>query len=109
MQVGGPAPHPHIPVKQPLRRIPFAYQDEVKADLKAMLEDGIIENSSSQWASPLVIVRKSSGNLRICMDYRKLNMATQVSSYPLPNIIESLDRLADASYFDVMKDVIGEG
>ena len=87
-----------VAVKQPLRRIPFAYRDEVKKDLKAMIEDGIIEKSSSQWASPLVIVRKSSGDLRICVDYRKLNEATQVTSYPLPNITESLDSLADASY-----------
>ena len=101
----------HIPIFQlnnwSLRRIPFAYRDEVKADLKAMLEDGIIEKSSFQWASPLVIVRKSSGNLRICVDYHKLNMATQVSSYPLPNITESLDRLADAFYFTTIDMVSG--
>ncbi len=74
------------PVKQPSRRIPFAYQDEVKNDLKNMLNDGIIEKSSSEWASPLVLVRKSSGDLRICVDYRKLNEATVLTSYPLPNL-----------------------
>jgi hypothetical protein len=39
-----------VPVKQPLRRIPFAYQEEVKNDLKNMLKDGIIEKSVSEWA-----------------------------------------------------------
>ena len=96
-----------VPVKQPQRRIPFASRDEVKADLKAMLEDGIMEKSSFQWASPLIIVRKSSWDLRTCVDYRKLNTATQVSSYPLPNIRESLDRLADASYFTTIDMVSG--
>lgn len=56
-----------VPVKQQLRRISFAYQDEAKKDLKAMLENGVIEKSSSEWASPLVIVRKSSGDVRICV------------------------------------------
>ena len=41
-----------VPVKQPLRRIPFAYQEEVKNDLKNMVKDGIIEKSVSEWASP---------------------------------------------------------
>ena len=56
----------HIPlktgvtsVKQPLLRVPFAYQEGVKSDLKAMLEDGVIEKSNSEWASPLVIVKKN--------------------------------------------------
>lgn len=79
----------------------------VKSDLKAMLEDGIIEKSNSEWASPLVIVRKPSGDLRICVDYRKLNEATRVTSYPLPNMTETLDRLADAKYFTTIDMVSG--
>jgi hypothetical protein len=88
-----------VPVKQPLRRIPFGYREEVRNDLKTMLNDGVIEKSSSEWASPLVLVRKPSGDLRICVDYRKLNEVTAVPSYPLPNITETLDRLAGASFF----------
>jgi len=53
-----------------------------------MLEDGIIEKSTSEWASPLVIVRKPLGDLRISVDYRKLNEARRVDSYPLPNMTE---------------------
>ncbi len=64
-----------------------------------MLNDGIIEKSSSERASPFVLVRKPSGDLRICVDYRKLNEVTAATSYPLPNITETLDRLAKASYF----------
>ena len=68
-------------IKQPSRRIPFGYQEEVKSNLKTMLNDGIIEKSSSEWASPLVLVRKPSGHLRICVDYRRLN---EVSRNKLP-------------------------
>ena len=95
------------PVKQQLRRVPFAYREGVKSDLKAMLKDGVIENSSSEWASPMVIVKKPSGDLRICVDYRKLNEVTKVASYPLPNITETLDRLADAKFFTTIDMVSG--
>ncbi|PFX12147.1 Retrovirus-related Pol polyprotein from transposon 17.6 [Stylophora pistillata] len=57
------------PVKQQLRRVPFAYQEGVKSDSKDMFEDGVIERSTSEWASPLVIARKPSGDLRICVNY----------------------------------------
>ena len=95
------------PVKQPLRRVPFAYQEGVQSDLKAMLEDGVIEKSNSEWASPLVIVKKPSGDLRICVDYRKLNEATRVACYPLPNMTATLDRLADAKFFTTIDMVSG--
>jgi hypothetical protein len=72
-----------------------------------MLKDGIIEKSVSEWASPLVLVRKSSGDLRISVDYRKLNEATMLTSYPLPNLTETLDRLAGASYFTSIDMVSG--
>lgn len=96
-----------VPIKQPVRRIPFGYQEEVRNDLRTMLSDGIIEKSSSEWASPLVLVRKPSGDLRICVDYRKLNEVTSVTSYPLPNINETLDRLAGASFFTSIDMVSG--
>lgn len=94
------------PVKQQLCKVPFAYQG-VKLGLKDMLEDGVIKRSSSEWASPLVIVRKPSGDLRICGDYRKLNKATRVASYPLTNMTETLDRLADAKFFTTIEMVPG--
>ena len=56
---------------------------------------------------PPVLVRKSSGDLRICVDYRKLNEATMLTSYPLPNLTETLDRLAGASYFTSIDMVSG--
>jgi len=72
-----------------------------------MLEDGIIEKFTSEWASPLVIVRKPLGDLRICVDYRKLNEARKVASYPLPNMTETLERLADAKFFTTIDMVSG--
>ena len=95
------------PVKQQLRRVPFAYQEGVKSVVKYMLEDGVIGRSTSEWANPLVIGRKPSGDLRISVDYRKLNEAIRVASYLLPNMIETLDWLADVKCFSTIDMVSG--
>lgn len=52
-------------------------------------------------------MRKPSGDLRIRVDYRKLDEATRVSSYPLPSMTKTLERLADASFFTTIDMVSG--
>jgi hypothetical protein len=49
------------------RPIPYALRPAVREQIKQMLEDGIIENSSSPFLSPLIVVRKRSGDIRICV------------------------------------------
>ena len=67
-----------------------------------MLNAGIIEESTSEWASPIVLVRKKDKSLRICVDYRKLNAVSQMEPYPMPRIEELLDRLGKASYLTTL-------
>ncbi len=45
----------------------------VQSELEAMLEMGVIEESHSDWASPIVLVPKTDGSVRFCVDYRKVN------------------------------------
>ena len=87
------------PVKQPLRRHPPAHLEEIDRQVKDMLEQDVIENSSSPWASNVVIVKKKDGTLRFCIDYRKLNDVTTKDSYPLPKISDCLDALSEGRYF----------
>lgn len=67
-----------------------------------MLDVGVIKPSKSPWASPIVIVRKSDGSIRFCVDDRKVNEVTIKDSYPLPRINDSLDVLHKSSWFSVL-------
>ncbi|OWY91777.1 hypothetical protein PHMEG_00039505, partial [Phytophthora megakarya] len=59
--------------------------------LKKLLEAELIEHSESEWSSPIVIVLKKNGiDIRMCIDYRLLNLLIKLSRYPLPLIDELL-------------------
>ena len=60
------------PIRQPPYRLAHAYRDTVKKKLDEMQRCGVIEPSSSEWASPMVLVKKD-GTIRLCVDYRRLN------------------------------------
>ena len=62
-----------IPVAQPYRRIIKSLVGDITKQIDEWIEEGVIVKSSSEFVSPLVIVRKSSGDIRLCVDYRKLN------------------------------------
>ena len=88
--------------KQPPRRMPFAVRQEVAHQLKDMQEKGVIQPSSSPWASPIVLVRKKDGSLRFCIDYRGLNSVTKADTFPLPRIDDLLDQLGKSKYFSTV-------
>jgi hypothetical protein len=88
-----------IPTRVPYRRIPPHQWPEVREYLRQALEQGIIRESSSPYAAPVVIVRKRSGQIRMCVDYRSLNSKTRKDAYPLPRIEETLEVLKGARYF----------
>ena len=67
-----------------------------------MLLQGVIEPTTSQWASPTVLVPKTNGSLRFCVDYRKINTLTVKDTYPLPRIEECLESLGDAFLFSTL-------
>ena len=69
------------PVKQRSYRLPHAYWEEVKQELKAMLAEGVIEPSQSDWTSSIVLVRKKNSSICLCVDYRTLNAQSKVDAY----------------------------
>ena len=88
-----------IPVKVPHRRIPPHHWQEVQDYLQQCLDKGVIRESFSPYAAPVVLVRKKDGKLRLCVDYRALNTKTHKDAYPLPRIEEALEALRGAQYF----------
>ena len=60
-------------------------------ELEEMEKNGIIEKSESEWASPMVIVKKKDGGVHLCVDYRRLNAITKFDAYPMPRIEELLE------------------
>src|SRR3954464_5591709 len=106
------------PVVQPQRRLNPAMQEVVRKEVVKLLDAGIIYPiSDSEWVSPIHVVPKKGGmtvitnekneliptrtvaGWRVCIDYRKLNDATRNDQYPLPYIVQMLERLASHEYY----------
>lgn len=67
--------------------------------IRDMLQEGIIQNSNSLFASPIVLVGKKDRPGRLCVDYRELNQCTIKDKFPIPIIDDLLDELAGARLF----------
>ena len=88
-----------VPFKERPRRIPPSMYQEVKQHIQEMLACGAIRPSSSPYASGAVLVRKSDGSLRFCLDFRRINSKTIKDAYFLPRIEETIDNLQGATWF----------
>lgn len=73
--------------------------DELRRQLKELLDLGLIRPSSSPWGAPVLYVKKKDGSMRLCIDYRAINAVTRRNTHPLPCIDECLERLGGAKYF----------
>lgn len=89
--------HPPIFSKQ----YPASYKDQLvkSQETQKLLDRGHIEESTSPWSSPVVLVKKKDNALRFCIDYRRLNSITIKDAFPLPRIDEIFDHLSTAQYF----------
>lgn len=64
-----------------------------------MLDAGIVRESVSEYASPIILVRKKDGTSRMCVDYRMLNTVTIKERYPMPIIEDEIARLSGQACF----------
>ena len=90
------------PIRQGVRRISLSRKTEVTKLVKEMLDKRIITQSSSPWATPIVLVGKKDRSYHFCVDYRKLNSVTRKDAYPLPRIDETLDMLHSSKWFSTL-------
>lgn len=73
--------------------------EAVRKHLKTLLDAGVIQESESPYSSPLVVVRKKNGEVRLCIDYHALTIR---DAYALPNLEEAFSALAGSKWFSVM-------
>ncbi|KAK3518760.1 hypothetical protein QTP70_011566 [Hemibagrus guttatus] len=90
------------PFRERSRRIAPADIEDVWRHLQELLAAGIIKESRSPYASPIVIVRKKNGKVRMCIDYHVLNSRTIPDQYTMPRIDDALDCLTGSKWFSVL-------
>ena len=100
-----------LPLKQRAYRLSSAEDEIVDREVEKWLAAGIVVESASPWASPVVLVQKKKldptdaeekPKFRLCIDYRKLNSVTKADSFPLPIIQDALDSLGTSQHFSII-------
>ncbi|CAM4676289.1 unnamed protein product [Lepidochelys kempii] len=90
----------------PIRVHPYRVSPQAKTaierEIQDMLQMGVIRPSESAWASPVVLVPKPDGEIRFCVDYRKLNAVTRPDNYPMPRTDELLEKLGRAQFISTL-------
>jgi hypothetical protein len=90
------------PVAQQVRRLPFGLREKTDKKLDELLESGIIEEAPegpSGWISPLVVIPKADGDVRLCIDMRRANEAITRERHPIPTIEELLHDLNGSTVY----------
>lgn len=92
------------PVKQRYHFVSPAIQAVLNKEVDDMLARGVIEESKSAWSSPVLVVKKSNGKMRFCLDCRAVNKVTTKDAYPMPlidGILASLNETVFISSIDL--------
>ncbi|XP_055615582.1 uncharacterized protein K02A2.6-like [Toxorhynchites rutilus septentrionalis] len=84
-----------VPVFQPVRRLPLPLEAAVNKKLDELLRHDIIEPKigPTTWVSPLVVVGKANGEVRLCVDLRRVNEAVLREHHPMPVVDDHIARL----------------
>ena len=87
------------PVRTKQYPIPYHAEEKIEHEIENMLAHDIIRPSNSPYCSPMTIVTKKSKEIRLCIDFRKINTITVFDCQPIPTLEELLNKLAKAKFF----------
>ena len=89
------------PVAQNPRRVPFSLREKMELKLKELQEADIIEKVEGPipWVSPVCVVPKPSGDIRLCVDMRRANEAVLRERHPIPRVDEVLQNMNQSTVF----------
>lgn len=90
------------PICQKVRKIKPSDEKEIQLQVERLQRRGVIEASSSPWGFPVVLVTKSNGSRRMCVDYRRINEVTVRDSYPLPRMEDVIRKHARRKVFSAL-------
>ena len=88
-----------IPRSKAPYRMNILELNELKSQLKELIDKKYIQPSVSPWGAPVIFVKNKDETMRLCIDYRQLNKMTIKNSYPLPRIDDLFDQLRGATVF----------
>lgn len=80
-------------------RYPASQKDIIEKQVRELLMNGVIQESSSPFSASIVLVKKKDGTWKMCIDYRELNKRTIKNQYPIPLVEDLLDELHCAKWF----------
>ena len=88
------------PIAQRVRPVAPKFREKLADLIKGLLSAKIIRPSTSPWASPIVVIIKKNGeDIRLCIDYRRVNQLIQLMVYPMPLISELLQDMDKAMWY----------
>jgi len=84
-------------------RQPMNLEAKIDETIKNLFENGIIRECQSPWNMPLICIwKKDKKEVRLCLDFRQLNLVTERPAFPMPNVDELLDQLGEARFFSTI-------
>lgn len=92
----------HPPLLSKPYHVPRSLEEDVEKKVAELLDHKIIIECSSPWNSPVVPIRKKNGDLRLCIDYRRINSVTAKKNFLTPDFQQIVDCLCEANYFSTL-------
>src|SRR5258708_567844 len=90
------------PISATRFRLSKVENEVIDKEVQKLLDNKFIRPSNSAWSAPIVLAKKKDGTIRVCVDYRKINLITVRDVYPIPRIDDTIDFLQGARYFSTL-------